>query len=155
MSRWLDLAVLGDKALDERLDQLDKGAALKCVRPALRAGMKSLLPLILNLVPMGTGKLRGGKWTIRAARRKRGRVGVAILSPTREELGIPATDPYYYPAAVELGREGQPASSFMRSGLHAGEPAAMQVVSDTLWDRLERLGAGRPPPDDPETGGGS
>lgn len=150
MSRWLDLALLGDKELDARLDELEKGAAMKAVRPALRAGAKALLPLILDLVPILTGKLRGAPWKIRAAKRKRGRVGVSILSPTRESLGIPASEPYYYPAAVELGREGQPAESFMRAGLKAGESVALQALQDTLWARLERLGMGRDPGEDTE-----
>ena len=150
MSRWLDLSVIGDKELDARLDELEKGAAMKAVRPALRAGMKAILPLILDLVPVRSGKLRGAPWKIRAAKRKRGRVGVAILSPTREALGIPASDPYYYPAGVELGREGQPAQSYMRAGLHAGESAALQALQDTLWSRLERLGMGRDPGEDTE-----
>lgn len=150
MSKWLDLSVLGDKELDARLDALERGAAMKAVRPGLRAAMKAILPVILALVPVDTGKLRGGKWKIRAARRKRGRVGVAILSPTRQDLGILPTDPYYYPAAPELGLEGRPARSFMRAGLKSGEQAGMEALKRTLWERLERIGMGRDQPEDPE-----
>lgn len=145
--RWLDLSVLGLPELDKRLDELEKNTAMKAVRPALRDGMKAIRPFVLALVPVRTGALvRTIK--VRAAKRKRGRVGAVIVTGTREQLGIPADSPWYYPAHVELGTEKAPAHSFMRAGLHAGESAGMAAVAATLWKKLEALGVGASTGDD-------
>lgn len=147
MSRWLDLSVLGIPELDKRLDELEKKAAMKAVRPALRDGMKAILPFVLALVPRRTGAL-ARTIKVRAAKRKKGRVGAVIVTGTRDQLGIPADSPWYYPAHVELGTEHAPAESFMRAGLKAGEASGLQAVVSTLWKKLEALGMGQSTGDD-------
>lgn len=144
------MSVLGVPELDKRLDELERGAAMKVVRPALRAGMKAVLPFVLALVPQLTGNL-ARSIKLRALKRKKGRVGIEIVTGTRDQLGIPADSPWYYPAHVELGTEHAPATSFMRAGLKSGQGSALAAVTAKLWERLEKLGMGRDPGTDTDT----
>lgn len=81
---------------------LDRSFQGRVVRRSLRAGMKVVASRARALAPRRSRRLAGGDWKVRAARRRRNRVAIQVLSPTRGSLQLKPTDAYYA-AAVELG----------------------------------------------------
>ena len=102
MANFIDIAVIGDKELQRKLKALDEKMQKKIVRKALRQAAKPVLSAARLLCPENTGRLRASL-KLKVRRQKRGVFGVEVITGTRQELGIRANDPYYYPAAVEFG----------------------------------------------------
>ena len=116
MAKSLDISVLGDKALSRKLKKLPGVAQGKVVRPAMRAAAKEIvLPAIRAEIHDVTGNL-SRNLMIRAAKSK-AFTGVLVMPGTREKMGIPNDDPYYYPSAVEFGHGNVPAHPFLRPGM--------------------------------------
>jgi len=81
----------------------------RAIRPALRAGAAIVRDRAKALAPRDSGRLAGGRWTLRAATRRRNLVGVRVAVPTRGELRIPEKAPGFYPYSQEFGwRAGGP-----------------------------------------------
>lgn len=118
MPTFVDISMLGDKALQRALKRLPIVVERKIVRQAIRKGAKILQAAATANIPRVTGRhtdlLRDVGIKIKAIKRSRGRFGVLIMSPTREELDIPADDKYYWPAVIEFGSPTSPAYAYER-----------------------------------------
>lgn len=137
-ARTFDVSVLGDKALTRKLRALPYKMQGKAVRPAMRAAAKLALAPIKSQAPRRTGKLAAGL-KLRATKGRRGRVGVGIHTPPRDKLGIDPSDPYYYPAAVELGTDKLAGSAFMRGPFKALRDRMLRKMRVEIWRNLRKL----------------
>ena len=103
----IDISVLGDKKLAKRLNAFSKKLQTKIVKKAAREVGKDILAEAKTRTPVGPKKEAGkhlkNTLKLRNLKKKKGQIGVLIATGTREELGIPTTDKYYYPAGIELG----------------------------------------------------
>ena len=123
----IDIRLLGDRALDRKMKRLTGPQQKKIVRRALRLAAKVVLPTAKSLVPVDRGTLKK-TLKIKALKQKRGKFGIVITTGTRDELGIASDDPFYYPAAVELGTKNVSAQSFLRASLKTKRREALAVL---------------------------
>jgi hypothetical protein len=107
-SSFVDISLIGDKALARALAKLPDKAEAKAVRPALRASAKRVHVLVIQAwsgVPMGvrTGRTLAAfaAQKVHAIPRKGGWIGAAFDWPSRESLGISPEDKFYHPAVSE------------------------------------------------------
>jgi len=115
MSDYIDISILGDKALQRRLANMDVNLQKKFVRQAINRAMLPVKNKAQALAPVDTGRLRSS--IKRRSRTRRGISRAQVITGTRAELGIPVGSTGYYPAAIEYGTRKQPARSFMRKAL--------------------------------------
>ena len=107
--RGIDIRVLGSIELQRVLDSIPFKVQKKVLRPALRAAAKIVRKDVKRLAPKSDKRRRSGKHLkdtirVRAGKRKRGVTRIQVQTGSRAELGISATDKYYYPMAIEYGR---------------------------------------------------
>jgi len=127
----VDISLVGDKRLERLLRILPATLQKKVVRQALRRASKPVLRHVRTLAasyhnpatPSQNCKLLSRGLKVRSIKRTRRYVGVKIVPPPREYLGIPAGSRWYWPAHMELGFEhesGTPvaARSYLRKGTH-------------------------------------
>ncbi len=127
----IDIRMVGDVRLQKKMGRLTGKDQKKIVRKALRLAAKVVLPVAKALVPVRRRKLKDSL-KIKALKAKRGKFGVVIRTGTREELGIPSGDRYYYPAAVELSTKNVPARSFLRASLKQKRREALAVMGSEI-----------------------
>lgn len=137
MAKTIDVMVFGDKQLQRRLSNLILKLQRKVVRKSLREAARPIHAASKAKCPVLTGRLRKSI-KLRAMRRARGRFGMRIITGTREELGIPADEPYYYPAAVETGHGNVPAYPFLRPALHENRGKALKIACQFLRQGIEQ-----------------
>lgn len=148
-SASMSASMKGEKALLRALAAVEKdvsGSRKKFTRRALREGAKATRKQVkanaaaatnpANQTDLMQRVARGTK--IRSAKRSRRHFGVRIVTPSREQLGLPpysrkGPGRYYAPAHVELGTKRTPAQPFMRSALAATTTRAIRVIKVTLW----------------------
>jgi len=135
MARRIDLSLLGDKRLERQLKRLPVIAQRKVVRRAMREAARPVQAEAERLAPRGETGRMAATIKIKAAKGKAG-LGVVVQTGTREELGIAADDPYYYPFAVEYGHGDVPAHPFMRPAMDNMRPTAMAIVARVVRERL-------------------
>lgn len=106
----IDISIIGDRALERKLNKLRLSTAKTVVRKAARTAANSVLkPSIdANLAsaasgPFNTGNLKRLKSNVRniSAKNKRS-VGVWVYGPSKEKLNIAPKDAYY-PYILERG----------------------------------------------------
>lgn len=143
MSRF-DISLLGDTALSETLAGLSEQMERTVLAKAMRDGGKFLLTLTQAAAPVSTdphdphrGRLKA-TLTLRTLRRRKGRVGVAIQTGTRAELGLSPKDKRYYPAFRELGTRKLPPDPYLRGPLHSAREAVLAVLRQSINDGIER-----------------
>lgn len=150
----IDISVLGDKALEKVLHDLDLKHQRKAVSPAMRGSAKRLKKVVItnietrliNTPPhIRTGTLRTAfkKMAIRAAKRHRAEVRVGVPLPTRELLGDKA-DPPYYPTAVEYGHKGPrgvkvPPYPYIRPAVDENRDEELRKIADDIGGRVLRM----------------
>lgn len=93
--------LIGDKRLARKMELLAVGIQRKIVRKALRRAARPVRDRARSLAPVRTGALRKSIKVRAAKLRGRGRIGILVKTGTREELGIEASNRWYYPAVVE------------------------------------------------------
>ncbi len=122
MARFIDLQIEGLPVLNRAFARLPYVLQGKVLRPALRDASRIVLDRARQLAPRRSGRLAAGKWTIRAATGRKGIVGVRVNSPTREQLGIPATATGFYPYSQEFGWvAGRRRAGSLRGKSHAAQ----------------------------------
>lgn len=136
MARF-DISILGDKALSATLSGLTEQMERKVLTKAMRDGGQFFLTLTKAAAPVETGKLKA-TLKLRALKRQKGRVGVAIQTGTRAELGIDPKDKGYYPAFRELGTRKLPPKPFMRGPLHSAREGVLAVIRQSVDAGIER-----------------
>lgn len=138
MAKMISIEVLGDKALQRKLRALPIAMEKKIVRKALREAGRPILASAKALVPVRTGALKKSL-RLRALKRSRGSFGVQVRTGTREELGIPADAPYYYPMAVEVGTGHAPAHPYMRPALKSNEGKSIRIAAAEIRRGIEEV----------------
>lgn len=154
MARF-DISMLGDKALSETLAALPEKLERRVLTKALRNVGKFYLTLAKAKAPKETGALSQGL-TLRSLKRKRGRVGVLIQTPTREALGIVSRTRIsfagtgerlrvvrgkttgYYPAHQELGTQHLPPTPYLRGTLQEKRQTLLNILRLEIDTGIER-----------------
>ncbi|KKN27514.1 hypothetical protein LCGC14_0863980 [marine sediment metagenome] len=148
----IDISILGDKALERALSQLPDRIQRKVVRQSLHKSAKRVNGyLIRNLsgIPVAPDS---GKWLAaqtaqkpKSGKRSRRGVRIELGFPTREELGIPAGDKYFYPAAIEYGthktRQGRgplPAFAPVRRAVNENTDKEHRLMGTEIGQGIER-----------------
>lgn len=139
-----NIELLGDKELSRRLQALPEKLERKVLRQALRAGANVALPAARQSAPVRSGRLQRSI-RVRALRRRRGQLGVAVQTGRRTQLGIPPGARYYYPAAQELGfhvrgtsRRRIAGRRYMRGSFLSIEQRVLDTIRQTLSQGIER-----------------
>ncbi len=142
MARF-DLALLGDKALSEALASLPEHLEKKVLTRAMKQATQVLQAITSPRIPRSSVRRRPGSHVadtlhVRQLRRKKGRIGYALVAGKRDELGITAKDPWYYPAVLEFGTRTRPPHPAWRTALHQGHEALLAVIRQELSNGIER-----------------
>lgn len=107
--KMIDISIVGDKQLRRAFLALGVTAGRKIVSPALRRSAKNMKPLLAAAAPRDTGNLQSAmaRAKVRSASTRRNMLRIAVLMPTRAELGIPqdagGRKYAYYPMVLEYG----------------------------------------------------
>ncbi len=127
---FINISLLGDKALQRKLDALPNKLAKKVMRQALREGARPVLASAKANAPVLTGRMKKSL-KLRAMKARRGNFGVVIMTGTREQLGIDPKDKSYYPFAVEFGfkRHNVPAHPFIRPALDDNREKSTRIIA--------------------------
>lgn len=133
------IELLGDKALEKKLRAMQVGAANKVVRSAMRPAMRPVLEqakaeaaAVSNPETPSTGMLKVSKGLkLRAMPRKRGRIGVMIVTPPDSETGVPA-------GHVETGTQNAAAEPFLRNPLHSQASKVFQRLRSGIWTNIQK-----------------
>ncbi len=125
--------------LRRKLRRLRSADALKIVRRAARAAARVVLAEAQRRAPVRSGALKRGL-KIRALRRSRRRVGVAVRTGTRAEMEIEGDG--YYPAHIHFGsrRRNLTAQPFLRDAAEFKRAEALSILSAELGRGIEELG---------------
>lgn len=123
-----DISMLGVPQLTAEFKALESKFQKKALRKGLRAGAKIIQRAAKANAPQGeTGNLR--KFIkVRADKRSRSRLGIRVMTGTRDQLGIDANDPVYYPGVVEYGSKNRPPQPFMRPAFNANQARAKRAI---------------------------
>ena len=132
-------ALLNDRALQRALKDLPEKLQKRALRQSLREKGKEIFKdAQKNAREISPRLARTMK--LRAAKTKRrGNVGVVIFTGTREELNIPASDRYYWPAAQELGTKFLRPRAFMRRANKKHEPTALEDVAKIMRNQVSSV----------------
>lgn len=137
-SRQLDAALAMLPDIIER--RIMRQALRKAAQPILkraRANVSQLRRTGVKTDPLRRGlKIRALK-----ARRGRRRLGIAVQTPTRDALNIPAGSKWYYPAHIELGTRNAPAQPYLREALDASRQEILAILTRELRAGLTREAA--------------
>jgi hypothetical protein len=162
----VQVSLFGDKNLERKFARLERNMQRKVLRPMTdRVAKKTVLPLIKREMPTRkqnpprnlpyqghpgpshTGPPGSLKNNLRVVAIKRSRkvVGRVIMTPLREQLGIPKKYPFYYPVAVESGLKfnrlmggPQPGKHILRTVYRRHEARIMAAVQKEARIALER-----------------
>lgn len=134
--RFIDITLLGDKALQAKLDRIEQRVQKKIMRKALRDGGRPVLAAAKAKVRVDSGALKQGL-KLRAVKRSRTTFGVYIRTPTRAELGIAEDDPGYYPAVIEYGAEDRRPLPYLRPAIDENRSKAQSRISGVLRQGIE------------------
>lgn len=139
--------LLGFRNVDRMLTELPRVTQRKVMRQGIRAGGKVFLAAAKANAPVRSGLLRK-RIKLRVAKARRGEYRMRVMTGTREEMGIPADSPSYYPAHVEHGHaivthDGvmvgmQPPQPYMRPAFDEKKAEAEAVSVKTMIDGIER-----------------
>lgn len=149
------VSIDGDKELTKAFNDLVKLGQSRDARKVLRSSLrKAGKPILTRVKAKAAGYTGPGNDTqnmlnlsrgikLRAIKRSRRWVGVKIVTPTREALGIPAGSKWYFPAHVEYGTKTSPAFSYLRSTLDEMRTRSRRIFRVEMWRGLRRIGTGR------------
>ena len=136
MAKMIDISLLGDKELTRKLHRLEIAVQRKIVRHALREGARPVLAAAQQNCPVQTGRLKASL-KLRALKAKRGNFGVQVATGMRDELGIAADDPNYYPMSVEYGHGSVAAQPFLRPALDDNAQQAKAIIAREIGQGIE------------------
>ena len=130
------IEVTGVEQLLKVLQQFPPKLQKQALRPAMRDGSKIVAAKVREFVPVDADGHQhpGGKHlrdTIKVRAnpgRKRGVIEFRVMTGNREELGIPANDPTYYPNALEFGDLDHQPIKFMEPAYHHTKEAVIETV---------------------------
>ncbi len=101
-ARGFNITMLGDKKLAKDLKRLEIKMQKRIVKKAINRGAIMLRNAVRAAAPVGkTGNLKKYIHKITFSSARSGLLGARVQPGKREQMGIAASDPYYYPAIVE------------------------------------------------------
>lgn len=140
MAQAFDISLLGDRELQRQFQQLPLVVQRKLLRQSFRQAMRPVLAMARSLAPKLTGQM-ARTLRLRAMKRRRGRLGMIIMTAPRAALGIPATAEGYYPAHVEIGakKRGVPAKPFLRPAFDAQREIMVQTIARGIEEAMRSV----------------
>ena len=138
MAQAFDISLLGDKDLQRQFQQLPLVVQRKLLRQSFRAALRPVLAAARARAPKLTGRM-ARTVRLRALKRRRGQLGLMIISGTREALGIPPERRSYYPAHVELGTSQRPAEPYLRPAFDSQREAMVQTLARGIEEAMRSL----------------
>lgn len=153
MASFIDIRALNDAKLQADLKALPVALQRKMIRKGMRTagniGLKAAKAAALGYSKGAEGRLdepqmpkvaKGLK--LRSLKRSRKGFGLRYVTPTREELGIPAKAKGYWPAHAELGTKRSPALPFMRWSFDRNEPQMTEAIRADVSEGVAQFNAG-------------
>ena len=139
----IEIEVSGESNIDLALRTLGPKIEKRILTKAFRVGAKVILRQAqVNLAGISrTGRHTGQisrRLSVRALRRRKNRVGVIVQTPTREKLGIPAGNKWYYPAHIELGTRRTTAQPYLRNAFDAKIKDVEALVIAAINEEIDK-----------------
>jgi len=146
----LEVTVSGVEDIELALITLGPKIEKRILTQAFRVAAKVILQQArVNLAAIHTAGKKKTDHTARISRglkigvlRRRGkrvrRVGVTLWTPTRDTLGIPASDTWYYPAHIELGTKRTAAQPYLRDAFDANVKEAENRVVEVINQEIQK-----------------
>lgn len=133
--------VQGLQSFKESLDRLEKGAARRVVRKALKTATNMMAEATKSAAPVDTGLLKSSI-VVQGLKVRRGQIGFkvgftnvdAIVAKSNSNPNNPKR--YFYPAVVEYGGKGHSPHPFMRSAFETHKDAAKDIIIQELKDGI-------------------
>jgi HK97 gp10 family phage protein len=138
MAQAFDISLLGDRELQQQFRALPLAVQRKLLRQSFRAALRPVLTAARAAAPRLTGRL-ARTLRLRALRRRRGQLGMMVISGTRESLNIPADHPWYYPAHVELGTSKMPAQPYLRPAFDTQREHMLQTLARGIEEAMRSV----------------
>ena len=142
----VDIQFLGDKELEAKLRRLSGPEQRRAVISALRASAKRTMPRLIHNISGNPVKVRTGRLvsaflqqSVKSEKSDRNLIRLGIPFPTRDQLGISADDPYYYPTAVEFGHPGAPAHPYARPAVDDHKSDEIRLIGAHVGKRIEQI----------------
>lgn len=148
----VDIRILGDAKLSSALLKLENNVQKKLLRKAMRPAIKIIKKRAEGNISRSKEK-EGGKHlkdtlkirAISRKKRRKGVVGLSIVTGTREALGLSSDSKkdFYYPSAVELGyttRGGKKIKgqrNIIRAVEQVGDKTKAKLASE-LWSQIRK-----------------
>lgn len=134
------ITVKGGRELERKLIGLERKAARKVVRQALRVGAKIVHAAAKQEVPVRTGRLRKSLKVRRAKKNRRGSYAITVTTGQAESM---FTGEAYYGAFVHFGhRKGKrqvSPNAFIQRAYERTEGRARDVVLRDMAAGIERV----------------
>lgn len=138
MAQAFDISLLGDKVLAYQFKQLPLVVQRKLLRQSFREAMRPVLTMARALAPKLTGRM-ARTLRLRSMKRRRGQLGMMVISGRRSDLAIPADHPWYYPAHVELGTSKMPAHPYLRPAFDRQREIMAQVIARGIEEAMRTV----------------
>lgn len=133
--KFIDIRLLGDKELQKNLRKIDITLQRRIMKQALKRAAGPVLAEAKTRVPTRTYKLYESL-KIRVFSRKGAPMAV-VETGTRAELGIPASEKFFYPAVVEYKHK-----SYLRAALDASRAEVLNIMRATIKAGIESVRTG-------------
>lgn len=136
------ITVDGGPALISKLAALPPKIEKKLIRPALRAGGKTILEQAKADAPTASGMMKQ-RLALRVRKTQKNQIGFKITFRDWEQLVTysKAGRRYFYPAGIEYGHGGREGYHFIRKATDETWPQAQRTILDTLQTGIEQLAA--------------
>lgn len=138
MAQAFDLSLLGDQELNRQFKALPLVVQRKLLRQSFREALRPVLTAARANAPRLTGLL-ARTLRLRALKRRRGQLGMMVISGTRASLKIPATHPWYYPAHVELGTSKMPARPYLRPAFDTQRESMVRTLARGIEEAMRHV----------------
>ena len=135
-----DISVLGDKGLGHALRKLPGELQGKALATPLRKGAMIVKEASEALIPVHTGKLKSVGLKVRklGGKKNKDKLVYAIVTPKRDQLGVPAGTKSNPAVHLELGTADRPAHPYMRHGMDSSRQRAIAVIKTELGKSITR-----------------
>lgn len=141
----IDISLLGEKALQQKLKKLPGVVQRKVVTRAMRNEAKRVKARVVhNLSGVKVGVVTGQtlaafkRAKVRSGAHKRGTIRLGMVMPTREELRIPPGAKHFYVGAVEYGHKGAPPHPFIRPAVDEHKEQSRRALAAEIGRGIVR-----------------